>query len=204
MPTASLPRYHVTGPVHHYVRSPAYPSRIYYLGTAETTPRVELRPSYRDIMNDVAGRTLPGQRTFDGEAAMVGTVLTRFSKEAYAAILSAGVTLAPGQEGRYSRGSLVFGVKTFELWLSFENYWNETYRTAGQTPGYYFPQAMLAAHTRDTLGTEGEKLLCAFDCQPYWLPQSSLNGVSGTERSWLLYSTDDNTVDFPADVRVPQ
>lgn len=202
MASLSLPAYHVTGAVHHFLRSPASPSNIYYLGTAETTPRVELRPAYRDIMNDIAGRTLPGQRTFDGEAAMIGTVLTRFSKEAYAWILQAGVTIAPGFEGRYSRGSLVFGVKTFELWLVFENYWNPLYRTPNQTPGYYFPQCMLAAHTRDTLGTEGEKLLLAIDAQPYWLPQQSINAVQGNERSWLLHSTAE--ADFPVGVQVPQ
>ncbi len=120
-------------------------------------------------------------------------------------MINAGLTqVVPGVANRYQRGALVFGVKTFEFWLVFENYLNPVYRTANQTIGYYFPQVSLAAHTRDTLGTEGEKLLLALDAQPYWVPQQSLNSVQGNERGWVLYSTDDNTSDFPTDVRVPQ
>lgn len=207
MAALSLPDYHVTGPVHHFVR--AYTGAdVYYLGTAETTPRVELRPAYRDIMNDIAGRTLPAQRTKDGESAMVGTVLTRYSKTAYDALCNVGsnrangrLTIAPGWEGRVSRGALVFGQLTWELWLVFQNYFDD-FATPNLEPGYYFPQCMFAAHTRDTLGAEGEKLLLAFDAQPYWEPQTSINSIQGTQRSWMLYS---KSVDyFPAAVRVPQ
>lgn len=215
MAVLSLPDYHVTGPVHHYLRSPAAPNQIFYLGTAETTPRVELRPAYQDVMNDIAGRSLPAQRTFDGESAMIGTVLTRFSKSAYAWALQAGVMIAPGFEGRFSRGSLVYNTRvpgglstarntarSFELWLVFENYWNPAYQSPNQTPGYYFPQCVFAQHVRDTLGTAAEKMLLAIDAQPYWMPQQSIANVSGTERAWLLYSTAE--ADFPVDVRVPQ
>lgn len=205
MAALSLPAYHVTGPVHHYVRTPTS-TDIFYLGTAETTPRVELRPAYRDIMNDIAGRTLPAQRTKDGESAVVGTVLTRYSKAAYGRLCAVGsqipnLTLAPGWEGRKSRGALVFGQLTWELWLVFQNYWDD-FATPGLEPGYYFPQVMYAAHTRDTLGTEGEKLLNVFDCQPYWEPQASANAVQGTERSFMCYRTDEDA--FPPAVQVPQ
>lgn len=202
MAVPSFPEFHVTGPVHHYVRVPNI-SSIFYLGTAEVTPKVEHRPFYSDTFNDIGGTQVPMQRTEQGEMGVMGVLLNRFSKDAYDKITQVGASVVGrGHRGRFSRGALVFGLGSFELWQVFENATNPAFRSTGLEMGYYWPQVDLGPHTRDRLGSDTEKLLVVFEAYPYWIPQNSPSTVSGTERSWQLYDMNDSS--FPAAVRVPQ
>lgn len=202
MAAASFPSFHVTGPVHHYVRSPV-DREIYYLGTAEVTPKVEHRPFYSDTFNDIGGTMVPMQRTEQGEMAIIGTLVNRYSKTAYDVLTRTGAdVVARGERGRYSRGSFVFGPGSFELWLVFDNALVPEFRTPNLEYGYYYPQVDLGPHTRDRLGTDTEKLLLVFEAYPYWVPQQSLNSVQPGERAWQLYSMDPGA--FPQAVLVPQ
>lgn len=206
MAVPSFPLFSVTGAVHHYVRVPGNTS-IYYLGTAEVTPRVEHKLFYADSINSIGGNAVPMQRTEQGETATLGLLLNRYSKSAYDALLKVGASGGEaGLRNRFSRGSLAFGPGSFEVWQVFENATPAAqaagYRSVGLELGYYWPQVNLADHNRDMLGTDVEKLLLVLECFPYWVPQASYNSVTGFERSWQLYSKGDAA--FPADVLVPQ
>ncbi len=208
MAAQSFPDVHVTGPVHHYVRVAGSTDTIFYLGTCEVTPQMQRRLYKSDVKNDIAGNQLPFQRTFDGEAATVSTLLNRFSKDAWTEILLAGFasgnTPLVGSESRWSRGHLVYGQSTFELWQVYDNFLNPFGASANLEIGWYWPQVELLEHNTLAAGTRDEKLLLVFDCTPYWIPQTNYYTINANanERGWILYSN--AQADFPADVRVPQ
>lgn len=209
----TFPDFNVTGAVHHWVRMPNQ-GIVKYLGTAEVTPKVHEDIKWRDVFNDMGGKEIPVQRTKQGRIGVIGVLLNRYSKFTWGDILMAGsdTVAAPGtptaaqvnygQEGRFSRGSLAFGVSSFELWQVFDNATSPVWRQAGMELGYYWPQVLVANQDRDTLGTEVEKLLLVFEAYPQFVPQANAGSVQGYERSWKLYSVDD--ADFPNDVLVPQ
>jgi hypothetical protein len=212
MPAAnSFPEVHVTGVVHHWVRANLSGSQsAFYLGTAEVTPQMQIRKYKTNVMNDIAGRTLPFQKTYDGEAAVVSTLLTRWSKYAYDAILNQGKSLGlvhawgAGSETRWSRGALVYGQLTFEMWQVFDNSLNTTIATPGLELGYYWPQVEILDHDTVSAGTGPNKLQLVLDCTPYWIRQASHGAVieSANERGFLLYSN--HAEDFPLEVLTPQ
>lgn len=210
MAVPSFPDYNVTGAVHHYIQTPES-SSIIYLGTAEVTPKVTHKPFFKDVMNDLAGKSIPAQKTHDGEIGVIGVLLNRYSKLAYGALVDLGAArgikaLASGGgiETRFARGALVFGYETFKLWQVFQNATDTTgtFRQIGMEFGYYWPQVVLAQHDRDTLGTEVEKLMLVMEAYPQFQPYASNTSVGPTGGQWWLYRADDDA--FPTDVRVPQ
>lgn len=220
MAVQSFPAVHVTGAVHHFVRCNGthdlWDGDILYLGTAEVTPQMQRRRYKTNVMNDIAGKTLPFQKTYDGEAATLSTLLTYWSKPAVEAVRMLGVSrglvgvnpltgfVSAGSESRWSRGALVYGQLTFELWQVFENSLNPLTITPFLETGWYWPQVELLDDDTVSCGTGVEKLLMVMDATPYWIPNASASGVnvSQNERGFRLYSTDD--ANFPADVLVPQ
>ncbi len=206
MAVPSMPEVHVTGPVHHYIQRLG--GEIWYLGTAEVTPQMQVRRYRQNVMNDNAGKTLAYQKTWDGEAAVVSVLLTNFSKYAEAEMqfsgLEAGVQLGSGEESRWARGSLVYGQSTFTLWQVYDNYFNPNGSSTGLEIGWYWPQVELLQRDTVKAGTQGEGLLCVFDCTPQRIPQASPSAVdaSRNERGWVLFSH--NPPLFPDAVRVPQ
>lgn len=223
MAEPSFPDIQVTGPVHNYVRAmfadendtTGIDSRIFYLGTCEVTPQMQRRKFKSPVKNEIAGPTLDFQRTYDGEAARVTLMLTRFSNLAWGSILLAGRArglLGPsgsaqaGREGRWSRGAPVFGQMTFELWQVYENspFLNPLTRFPTLEIGWYWPQVEIESHDTVKAGPQGQALLLTLDCQPWWIPQASSSTVNNAanERGWILYTNDPD--DFPQDVLVPQ
>lgn len=202
MADPTYPAYHVTGPVHHYVRLPG-DALPYYLGTCETQPRVAITHVRRPIMNDVAGPDIPAQKKDGGHGATLSVLLNRFSQGTFAYLRPAGL------QGRFSRGQLIYGVKTFELWQVFENYLDATVRA--QYPdlpiGYYWPQVDWT-ETEDMPGNIDQKVLCQWEASAQWtglangVGLANANQVVAGNRRWLLYSQ--NVADFPAAVLVPQ
>jgi hypothetical protein len=147
MAVASFPEVHITGPVHHYIQ--AIGGQIYYLGTAEVTPQIQVRRYRSNTMNDVAGKTLPLQKTWDGEAAVVSVLLTNFSKFAEQELQTSGrtngvqLTERAGIETRWARGSAVYGKSTFKLWQVYDNFFNPFGTSTGLEIGWYWPQVEL-------------------------------------------------------------
>lgn len=209
MATASFPSVHVTGPVHHYIQTNVGDGP-YFLGNAEVTPQMQVRRYTSKTMNDRAGRTLPFQKHWDGEAATVSVLLTYFSKFAEEQLqrsgVTAGIQVAAGKESRWARGSAVYGKATFKLWQVYDNYFNPNGSSDGLEIGWYWPQVELIQRDSVKVGAQGEGLLLVFDCTPYLIPQASASAVNSNanERGWFLYSQSDNTTDFPESVRVPQ
>lgn len=199
MAIPSFPSVHTTGPVHHYVRT-ADASSIYYLGTAEVSPKMQVQRAYVDVINDKSGPILPHQRIDAGESAVIGVMLTDFSKSALSAVMMAGaikgLRTGPAIGGGLSRGSLVFGQQTFELWQVFDFY-GTTQATPGLEPGRYWPQVTLVAPQDEQVGTSGAKVMAVFDAQPQRVPR---NG--NTPGSFILARWDTDA--FPADVLLPQ
>lgn len=206
MAVPSYPQVHVTGPVHTWVQVPG--DQIRYLGTCEVTPQVQLISYAQDAMNDLAGKTLPFQRTDDGSEAVLAMMVNYFSKSAVAAIKASGVAagrqVRPGVETRWSRGGVKFGVTTFGLWHVFDNYFNPGGTTVGLEIGYYYPQCEWVNLDVSKMGTQVQSQLVVVHARPQFLPQANPFAVnaSANERGWVLYSNVPS--DFPADVRIPQ
>ena len=98
----------------------------------------------------------------------------------------------------------MYGQLTFELWQVFDFALNPAGATPGLEIGWYWPQVQLLEHNTVKAGTQGEGLLCVFDCTPQYQPQASFSTVNdaNNERGWLLYSCD--PIDFPDAVLTPQ
>lgn len=207
MASQSFPDIHVTGAVHHYIQVRG-DDNIWYLGTAEITPQMQRQKFAQRVLNDWWGKTLPAQRTYDGESAVVSTLLTRFSKLAYDRLKRAGeaslVTIsgAGGTETRLSRGHAMFGRSDFQMWQVFDFALFPTVASYGLELGWYWPQVTMENHDTVAAGTQAEKLMLVFDCQPKRIPQASFNSVSGNELGFTLYRNDNAA--FPAAVLVPQ
>lgn len=216
MAVASFPEVHVTGPVHHYVQT--LTGVVRYLGTAEVTPQMQIRRYTSKTMNDIAGRTLPLQKHWDGEAATVSVLLTQFSKFAEESLQESGRTrglqVGPGEETRWARGAAVYGQATFKLWQVYDNFFNPNGASTGLEIGWFWPQVELVQRDTVKAGAQGEGLLLVFDCTPYRIPQASASTVnaSANERGWVLYTQDSTAtwsgnpqnLAFPSDVQVPQ
>lgn len=192
--------FNVTGVVHHWAMidgrssDSAYASPV-YLGTSEVCPKVKLRRLYSDVRNDIAGEQSPAQKTRQGLHAMVASLMNYFNHPVASALKAPNLVLdpLPGIESSWSRGTLSFGVDTFQLWLVFENYWNgTTFKTDGLLPGYYFPRVQLLDYDEDSIGTRDEKALFMFQAFPR----------RNSDHSWTTYGQAET--DFPATVRVPQ
>lgn len=214
MADLSFPAYHVTGPVHHYVRVPdpynlGSQNAIEYLGTCEVQPRVQVTYAKVPIMNDIAGRSLPAQKKDDGQSATIAALLNRFSQNTLYNLRAADLVYGAGRQGRFARGLLMYGVKTFELWQVFENYLDPD--TRAQYPdlpiGYYWPQVEWVA-LEDVPGNSDQKIVCQWEASAEFtgLPTGVGNSptVQSGTREWVLFSQTDNLTVFPNEVRQPQ
>ena len=216
MAVPSFPDVHVTGVVHHYIQING--GQLWFLGNAEVTPQMQVRRYTSKTMNDRAGRTLPQQKHWDGEAATVSVLLTYFSKFAEQELQqsgkAAGIQVQPGEESRWARGAAVYGNATFKLWQIYDNFFNPNGSSDGLEIGWFWPQVELLQRDTVKVGAQGEGLLLVFDCTPYLIPQASHASVNAqaNERGWALFtqvSTDawagnPEGLAFPSGVQVPQ
>lgn len=209
MAVPTFPDYWVTGAIHHYVRVRG--GNIMYLGTAEVTPQLQVRQYSQIVHNDEAGKTLPGQKTYDGQAASIAVTFSRWSRKAWEDILlcglQAGVDFDFGAETRWSRGGLMFGTRDYELWQVFEHATRvplATRQLLGLELGRYWPQVTTEASDFPKEGTQAQCPLFVWDAQPRRVPQASFSSVNEAinERGWLLFRLDDAA--FPAETLVPQ
>lgn len=207
----SFPAFHTTGAVHNYVRvggfngatgnpgtRPTPLGEIWYLGTCETQPVLSIDRKSVPIFNDVGGRSIPVQKTYDGEVGTIGLMLSRFSQAAYGVLQAPSATTEPeiGKETFLSRGSLLYGKRTFELWQWFSFFGSDA-ATPGMQCGFYWPQVELVKHNPEKWGTEGQVLLIQGEATPRFFPKN----VSLPSR-WITRSQ--NLADFPTEVRGEQ
>lgn len=138
-----------------------------YIGTAETTPEIELNPKYMPVMNDIAGRELPFWYINEGIDGVVKCVFSRYDEAvvtqllAYNSIATGG---GNGYETRLNRGSLV---TPFKLVLQF-SFYGTAVAQASLPAGYRFNAAIVAGFAGGPVGTEGRKVGLAFQCFSRW------------------------------------
>lgn len=180
---SSFPAIHVTGPVHFFARTPAHANystgnpaaKLWYLGTCETKPQIQVTHHRLPVFNDLGGRKAPFQSIKQRETAVVGLMLNRFSHHAFNAIATAGgqdlqvsgTGIGLGTESYLGPGSLTFGVSTVEIWARY-TFFGTTNASAGLPLGRYFPCCELVEHQIAKSGTEEEAMLLVFQAQSLW------------------------------------
>ena len=207
----AYPAYHVTGPVHHWIR---YSGTISFLGTCQTQPQIKIQQFRTGVMSDLSGPMLPAQKIDNGEVGSLGIALNRFSKATLATVRASqgplGTTTAPGRRSRFSRGQLMYGNGgTFELWQVFDNALDANVRamSPGLERGWYWPQVEFLAEDFVQLGNGKEQIqLLTLEAQPSFTAITGNSGgtpyVASGDREFYLYGTADAL--FPADVLLPQ
>lgn len=201
---SSFPAIHVTGPVHWFVRTPAYtanPAKIWYLGTCQTKPQMKVEKLSLDVFNDLGGRKKPFNSIDQGETGLVGLALNRYSKVALDAMQNAGgydSGFGVGVKNSLAVGALQFGTQTVELWALYPFYGtvNAPLGSAGIPKGRYFPVAKIEAVEDVEIGTTENLKLIAFSMQNLWGGVPS--GGGAYPLGFKCYS--ERTEDFPADV----
>lgn len=206
----SYPDINVTGPIHWFMRTPAHSNysggsvatKIWYLGTCETKPQSQITKYTLDVFNDLGGRKVPFQKIVQGESGVLGLALNRYSIPAYDALCTAGGldstdgSLGKGSETSLSRGSLVFGKTSVELWglNTFYRTTNDPYSVVKK--GRYYTCACLEMHEKVKQGTEEDLMLLAFSVQNRW--QGLSGGVSNL--GFRAYYEGNDAAFWPTDV----
>lgn len=176
-----------TGPAHLYLVTNTGVSS--YIGTCETSPQIQFQPRTLEVKNDLAGRTLPFQRTADGEDAVVSCIFTRFDEAVvnnianYQRLATGG---SVGTESRLNRGSLVIGYSTFQLIIQ-DSFYGTTAFGATTLPGWRFYAAHVAGYVPSPIGTEARKVGLVFQCD---------NVFDASNFSFKLYDNATNISSF--------
>jgi hypothetical protein len=194
MPSAFM---HTPGAIDHYVRlrqsivttSQTVPANTWlYLGTAVTAPEPETENHYIDVLNDLAGRSVPFQLVYDGQSEMVITSLNRFSYSIYQAIKSmkpGGIGTDGGLQGapQVGRGVLVIGNYDFELVLVNTYYATQAalnINNPGDTEypaARYYKSVVLRKDKESTVGTRVTEVA---------LMLQSNNAFNSTDRTFTI------------------
>lgn len=173
------------GPIFIYVNWVYQGGTPTFLGTAVTAPEVEGRPAYINVLNDLSGRSVPGQKVYDGEQDIVTVTLNRFDFGVYTQLKSQSkVAAAAGFNTPLNRGSLAFTQTDFQLILV-----NSFFGTAQASPvltsGRLYYSALLTGWRESTVGTRVEEVALVFECNAPINPTSSTPGAFG---SFNLYT----------------
>lgn len=128
----SGPAVHSLGPCHIYARLRTVTTGTVttgspvYLGTCDTTPKIERQVSKLPVMNDISGREKPFATIYDAEEHVVSGVLSRFDYSLYRLLADQAGSPAVkevgdlGSDTRLERGSIITGVSDAELMLVYE------------------------------------------------------------------------------------
>src|SRR5262245_20111872 len=84
----NTPQLWSTGPAHMVVGFSSITGPIgtpLYLGTAEESPKIDIRPNYEPVYNDLVCQT-PFDPSFQGEEAFLAATLTRWNEQTYAGL----------------------------------------------------------------------------------------------------------------------
>lgn len=175
---------YVTGPALLYVgvtsSSPGGTSnKAVFLGTAEQSPVIEIRPDYEPVFNDLRGSKKPFDLAFEGEEAFTFADLTRWNESVYAALaarpravsaLGAGGAVAGGLGLAPTRGVNIAGDigtlqltenQSFTLWVVFP--YASKPAMASMPAGYRFPFTVFEGpDLLKPLGTRPRKIHVVF------------------------------------------
>lgn len=148
----------VSGPANFYVaRQAAFPyaypaskATIYFLGTCEQPPTLQLNPQWEPVMNDVGGSLLPIDYSYQGEDGLISGTLNKWNELIYTFISSHGLAqggTARGTELWSDIGTLsqVEGI-SLQVWIQFPYASKTPYAAQGMPGGYHFKSCRLAGH----------------------------------------------------------
>jgi hypothetical protein len=133
--------------------TPAAAAQLYFLGTCETPPTLQLNPQWEPIMNDIGGSMLPIDYSYQGEDAVLSGTLNKWNELVYKNLASH--SLAQGVSGRGSElwkdvGTLAqLEAIAFQLYVHFPYSAAKTiYGTTNSMPvGYRCVACRLAGHS---------------------------------------------------------
>src|SRR4051812_26889664 len=64
---------------------------LYFLGTCEQPPTLQLNPQWEPIMNDVSGSLLPLDYSYQGEDGLLSGTLNKWNEKVYMRLASHGL-----------------------------------------------------------------------------------------------------------------
>lgn len=197
---------HVTGPVHIYVSLPGYawpnsatgiPSAlstqpsIYYLGTGEQAPRIDISKLYEPVANDIAGsQSRPLDTLYQGQVARVSANLNRWNESVINTLDNAADAAGDSNRGVDTLSAvgsaMIHEGLTFQCWLHFPYSAAKAYGATYSMPaGYRFFACRLLPYQIDP-GTKQKRRVFAIDCDPVYEPS--------TGKFWLYNHTMSNAL----------
>lgn len=101
----------VSGPCYMYIARPTTTylktSELYFLGTCEQPPTIQLNPQWEPVMNDIGGSLLPIDYSYQGEDGLISGTLNKWNELVYRRLASHAL-----YQGISSRGVEYLGVPT--------------------------------------------------------------------------------------------
>lgn len=102
-------------------------AQLYFLGSCEQPPTLQLNPQWEPVMNDQGGSLLPIDYSYQGEDGLFSGTLNKWNETVYKQLANHGIAQLAGAGARGS-----------ELWsdigmLSQTEYWNGTNYVAGMS-----------------------------------------------------------------------
>lgn len=176
----------------HWWARPRGQTTALYFGTTVANAKWQSNRPMNDVMNDLAGRQVRFQATYDGEVGTVTGVWNRFDWVTWRTIREMartvqGVGTTSGQDSRLARGQLVLGAADFQL------VWVPEFAIAPTSPqlntdapaGRIWFSCSIVTYTDDSQATRVEDLGVVFATDNIYNP---------TTRGFGLYS--ENVADF--------
>ncbi len=163
---------YVTGPCHIAVAFGLRATNRFgtplYLGTAERSPRIQIRPTWTPLFNDIGGSQIPFDMAYEGDEAFISADLTRWNEGIYA-LLAARTNNPANQLGRGTNingdlGTLMITENVANILLLQFPYSTLKAATYGTQPaGYRFLRTWLEGpDDLDPLGTQPRKIRLVF------------------------------------------
>lgn len=144
-----------------------------YLGTAEKTPKITLRPAWREAFADQGGE-VPHDVAFAGEEAFVSADISRWNETTYN-VLASRPSHTAGARGASLLGEIgtlmVTEGRTAPLWVVFPYALKPAY--ASMPGGYHFVASFLVGPDElEPLGTNPRKIRLIWRCLRKYIPGS--------------------------------
>jgi hypothetical protein len=176
-----------TGPALIYVRPPALSGPAFF-GTTERTPRIQIRPAWSPVYNDLGGSKVPFDMMYEGEESLESGTFTRWNELIHATLANRPSTL--GSRGRNVAGDIgtymIAEGMAYTLWMVFPYASKALFAANNMPPGYRFPFSWLEGpDDLDENGTNPRKI---------GLLWHSLRGFDPSTGSFLLYDHDMSAV----------
>lgn len=177
-----------------YVRGPAHifagvgmAGTPFYLGTAERTPKIQIRRAFSPVWNDLGGQLVPYDWCYEGQEGFVVADLTRWNQPVLAALQGAPrqtiAAATPGTDVVGDIGTLmVTEGAAIPLWIMFP--YTAKAAFAAQPAGYHFLATwLLGPDDLDENNTKNAKVRLSWYCgRAGLISQAPIPGIA-----WALY-----------------